>query len=172
VRPLYKIIILVIYLLSITGCQHTPAATTTITPTPDLRIPVFDQFTITYINPENGRLIAQLKTEAQKAIFLGRKPYIEFGLENCQPCKAIGDLLYDPMIQAVFEGTYIIQVDVSVWLNQLYELNMPINEWPSFYQIDADGKPTGKFITQADWGGDYTVESMGPVFFAFFQETQ
>ncbi len=70
------------------------------------------------------------------------------------------------MIDA-FTGTYIIKLDFDYWNPKLSKTGFYVPGIPAFYEIDTDGKPTGRMITGAAWGEDIP-ENQAPPLKRFF----
>jgi thiol-disulfide isomerase/thioredoxin len=130
--------------------------------------PAPDEFSVTVIGSGNAKLTDILQAEAQKAIALGRHPYIEFYADWCPPCNAIKKNLGDPLMVEAFAGTYIIKLDTDVWGDKLSGLGLYVPGIPAFYELDENGKPTGRMITGAAWGEDIPA-NIAPPMKAFFE---
>jgi len=109
---------------------------------------------IVELAPANGDLVEQLRLEAQKAGELGLKPFAEFYATWCPPCQEIAISLEEKnllMIDA-FTGTYIIHLDVDIWLEDEWEqAGFEFEYIPIYYRLDAEGKPTGDWIDGSAW---------------------
>jgi hypothetical protein len=129
--------------------------------------PAPDQFSVIVIEAGSAKLTDILQAEAAKAAALGRDPYIEFYADWCPPCNAIKKNLGDPLMVEAFMGTYIIKLDTDVWGDKLSGLGLYVPGIPAFYELGADGKPTGRMITGAAWGEDIPA-NIAPPMKAFF----
>jgi thiol-disulfide isomerase/thioredoxin len=149
-----------------------PREALTIPPTLDYtstdESPAPDTFSVIHIEPGSAKVEDILKAEAQKATALGRQPYIEFYADWCPPCNAIKDSLGDPRMVEAFAGTYIIKLDTDDWDEKLSGTGLYVPAIPAFYELDANGKPTGRMITGAAWGGDVPA-NIAPPMKAFFE---
>jgi thiol-disulfide isomerase/thioredoxin len=129
--------------------------------------PVPDRFTLVRYAANNGSLTSLLVAEAQRAVDSGRQPYVEFYADWCGPCKALRRSLSDQRMIGAFTDTYIIQLDWDTWEDQLDEAGFTVEAVPAFFEINSDGKPTGRTITGAAWGEDIP-ENMAPPLKKFF----
>ncbi len=130
--------------------------------------PAPEQFSVIVIEEGNAKLTDILQAEAAKAAALGRDPYIEFYADWCPPCNAIKKNLGDPLMVEAFAGTYIIKLDTDVWGDKLSGLGLYVPGIPAFYELGADGKPTGRMITGAAWGEDIP-SNIAPPMKMFFE---
>ena len=130
--------------------------------------PAPDQFSIIVIEAGSAKLTDILKAEAQKAAALGRDPYIEFYADWCPPCNAIKKNLGDPRMVEAFAGTYIIKLNTDVWGDKISSLDLYVPGIPAFYELAANGMPTGRMITGAAWGEDVPA-NIAPPMKAFFE---
>jgi thiol-disulfide isomerase/thioredoxin len=129
-------------------------------------------FVMVELEHANGKLAAQLRSEAQKAQELGLKPFAEFTATWCPPCQMIARFLEEknPLMVNAFDGTYIIHIDVDSWTE--YEREQAGFEFeyiPVFFRLDAEGKPTGDWIDGWSWE-ESTPKNMAPPLKQFFQE--
>ena len=129
--------------------------------------PAPEKFTIVKIERGNGKLEDILQVEAQKAADLSLHPYVEFYADWCPPCNAIKESLGDERMVDAFEGTYIIQLNLNEWEQKLSGTGFRVVGIPAFYEIDAEGRPTGRMITGAAWGEDIP-ENIAPPMKEFF----
>ena len=129
--------------------------------------PAPDRFTVVRIGKTKEKLLDILKVEAKKAMDLGRQPYVEFYADWCPPCKAIRESLGDERMIDAFAGTYIIKLDLDFWEIKLLGTGFNVNGIPAFFELDPDGKPTGRTITGAAWGEDIP-ENIAPPLKDFF----
>jgi thiol-disulfide isomerase/thioredoxin len=130
--------------------------------------PAPDSFTVIRIEPGPAKVKDILQAEAQKAAALGRRPYVEFYADWCPPCNAIKKNLGDPLMVEAFAGTYIIKLDTDVWGDKLSGLGIYVPGIPAFYELGADGKPTGRMITGTAWGEDIPA-NIAPPMKTFFE---
>jgi thiol-disulfide isomerase/thioredoxin len=130
--------------------------------------PAPDQFSVIVIEGGSAKLTDILPAEAAKAAALGRDPYIEFYADWCPPCNAIKKHLGDPLMVDAFAGTYIIKLDLDYWGSKLHGTDLYVPGIPAFYELGADGIPTGRMITGAAWGEDIPA-NIAPPMKAFFE---
>ena len=142
--------------------RQAPATATTDSTTPK-------PFTIVLIPPSDAALTAVLKAEIPKAKELGRKPYAYFYADWCGPCKALRKSLddQDPLMMDAFRGTYIIQLDADTWGKKPEAKPFAVKAIPVLFELDKNGKPTGRKIDGGAWGEDIPV-NMAPPLKAFF----
>jgi thiol-disulfide isomerase/thioredoxin len=130
--------------------------------------PAPDTFSVIHIEPGPAKVKEILRAEAQKAAALSRQPYVEFYADWCPPCNAIRDSLGDPRMVEAFAGTYIIKLDTDDWGEKLSGTGLYVPAIPAFYELDSQGKPTGRMITGAAWGEDVPA-NIAPPMKAFFE---
>jgi thiol-disulfide isomerase/thioredoxin len=125
-------------------------------------------FVITEVAPApNGKLTDALQTYYDTAKSAGLKLYVELGAEWCGPCVALKKSLSDPRMQQALKGTYIIRLDVHAWGDRLEKSGYSPNAIPVFYEVNAEGKPTGRKIDGGAWG-DNIPANMAPPLDHFF----
>ena len=125
-------------------------------------------FTIVRIQLSAGELPAVIKAGMPKAKQLGRKPFVYFYADWCSPCRALRNSLDDPLMIDAFNGTYIIQFDADAWGTRLAGTGFSIRGIPVLFEINNDGKPTGRKIDGGAWG-DNIPRNMAPPLKAFFK---
>jgi thiol:disulfide interchange protein len=128
------------------------------------------QFTIVRLSPSDGALRDLLIAEAHKAGAARRHPFVELDATWCPPCQAIRESLDagDARMVDAFAGTYIVQLDVDQWQNDLLGAGFNPPGIPAYFELDANGKSTGRMITGDAWG-DNIPENMAPPLKTFFQ---
>lgn len=119
------------------------------------------------LSPNQGDLPALLASEAAKASAKGQKPFVEVHAGWCMPCKQLEASLGDPMMQDAFKGTYQIRLDSDAWGNQLMKAGINANGIPAFFELDAQGKPTGRTIDGGAWD-ENIPKNMAPPLKRFF----
>lgn len=127
-------------------------------------------FTRVRLHRGEGDLSTLIAEEAGKAIAANRDPYLEFDATWCPACISIQNTLNagDPGMVEAFAGTYIIQVDIDEWQDDLAGAGYRVNAVPIYYELDASGKPTGRTIDGGAWGENIAV-NMAPPLHEFFQ---
>jgi hypothetical protein len=125
-------------------------------------------FRIVELKPSAGKLDALLKAEVQKAKEAGQKPFLEVYADWCRPCKALRNSLDDARMIDAFDGTYIIQLDGEAWKSELSGPDFVVNEIPVFFELNDEGKPTGRSITSNAWKVNSPAD-MAPPLKRFFQ---
>lgn len=133
--------------------------------------PAPDKFTLVQLERSDAALDSILKAEVEKAKEQGRHPYVEFYADWCPPCIALRKSLSDDRMVDAFSGTYIIQLDLDEWENELPEAGFDVPGIPIFFELDQDGKPTGRTISGGAWGEDIP-ENMAPPLKEFFQSVE
>lgn len=118
------------------------------------------------------------KTQAPSDVFAaaavtasarGLRPFAYATASWCEPCKKLAASLSDPRMKDAFKGTYIVKVDVDDFdAKALAGLGMRVRGVPSFFELGADGTPTGRALL-GDWGAD-VPENMAPALQRFFSQ--
>lgn len=129
--------------------------------------PAPEHFTLTHIDGSKDKLTELLKAEAQKAVQAGRHPFVEFYADWCGPCKRLASHLADPLMVDALDGTYIVKLNSDDWKWVAIEAGFVLDGIPAFFEIDADGKPTGRTVSGAAWEEDIP-QNMAPPLKAFF----
>jgi thiol-disulfide isomerase/thioredoxin len=124
-------------------------------------------FVVTELSTSVGALPDALKVEAAKAKAQGLKPHVEFWASWCQPCMDLAKSLGDPKMEAAFKGTYIIRLNADEWGDKLGVTGFNASAIPVFYELDAEGKKTGKTIDGGAWG-ENIPENMAPPLDQYF----
>ena len=129
--------------------------------------PAPDRFTVVRVGSSQAALADVLRAESKKAAAMGRHPYAEFYADWCGPCQAIKKYLGDARMTAAFAGTYIIKLNWDDWKPKLPDAGFDVPVIPAFFEVDNDGKPTGRTITGSAWRED-TPENIAPPLQRFF----
>jgi thiol:disulfide interchange protein len=119
------------------------------------------------LKPSAGELATALPAEVAKARAQHLKPFVEIGAEWCKPCKQLEASLNDPKMKEAFDGTYLIRLDVDDWSGSLSTFELEPTVIPVVFEVDAQGKSTGRSINGNDWGAT-TAENVAPQFKVFF----
>jgi hypothetical protein len=143
---------------------QTPTRTAVHSPTSSSTQP---PYSMVELEKSSEELSSLLYEKAQQAERLGRAPYIQCTADWCPSCRALERSMNDERMIAAYSGTYIILVDVDIWLDRLPSVGLYVTGVPSIYELTYEGKPTGRFITGAAWG-DNIPENMAPPLDAFF----
>ncbi len=130
--------------------------------------PAPDRFTREHLVPADGSLPELLNREAAEAKAAGRTPYVEFGLSNAQPCRDLDESLSDERMIDAFAGTHIVHLDIRDWGNRPPGTEFRVDAVPAFFEIDDEGRPTGRSIDGNAWG-ENVPENMAPPLKDFFQ---
>ncbi len=104
-------------------------------------------------------LAAQLRAHAERAEARGLRPFFEVGAIWCPPSKLFGDALVDPRMEAALAGVYLIRADMDEFGGDPLLTELGVSTVPMFFELDAEGRSTGRSITGAAWGAD-TIENM------------
>jgi hypothetical protein len=114
--------------------------------------------TIVELGPDQP-LADQLKAHAAQAQARGLRPVFEVGAIWCPPSKLFGDALDHQHMQTALANVYLIRADMDAFGHDplLRELN--VVAVPVFFELDGEGRTTGRSITGAAWGAD-TVDNM------------
>ncbi len=129
--------------------------------------PAPEKFALVKITGKGAPLDEILYIEAQKAVELGFAPFVDFYADWCPPCRAIDANIGDELMIDAFSGTYIIQLDFDEWKEKITDAGFYVVGIPTYYEIDAEGRSTGRMITGAAWGEDIP-ENIAPPMKAFF----
>jgi thiol:disulfide interchange protein len=130
--------------------------------------PAPTSFTLVILHPSQGDLSSLLALHASLAAQLNRKPFVEFSADWCPPCQALAASLSDARMVEAFRGTYIIRLDLDEWKSKLARSGFTVLGVPTFFELDGDGRPSGRILTGAAWGEDIP-ENMAPPLKEFFQ---
>jgi hypothetical protein len=123
------------------------------------------------IAPSQGDLVPLLKIHYERAQQKGLKPYAEFYADWCPPCVALKRHASDPRLVDAFRGTYVVVLNLDDWQDKLKGTGFFPRIIPVFYELNDQGKSTGRQITGDDWGKNKnTPEHMAPVLKAFFHK--
>ena len=130
--------------------------------------PAPESFSVVELRTPQGDLAALLAAHAERAGELERRPFVEFTAEWCPSCVLLEKSLEDERMIEAFQGTYIIRLDIDEWKSRLGRSDFVVVGVPAFFELDGDGRPTGRSLTGAAWGPDLP-ENMAPVLQAFFR---
>jgi hypothetical protein len=142
-------------------------------PTPSLPAPrhesiLDDRKEHQVVQIHRGDLREQLRAHASEAELCGLRPFVEFGATWCPPSAMFGRVLDDPQMVAALAGVYLIRAESDHFeADQLIDAGFNIRAVPVFYELDAEGGPSGRQINGGAWGAD-TVENMSRVMGEFF----
>jgi thiol-disulfide isomerase/thioredoxin len=148
---------------SATGTEaptDTPTPTFTLSPT---RLP----YTMVELEDTGEEFAVLVRQEARNAESVGQTPYIQAYADWCPACRALKRSMKDERMIAAYSGTYILLVNIDIWLDQLPKIGIYLTGVPSIYELDYEGRPTGRFITGAAWE-ENTPENMAPPLDDFF----
>lgn len=129
--------------------------------------PAPDKFALVKIVGNGVPLDEILYAEAQNAVELGIKPFVDFYADWCPPCRAIEENIGDELMIDAFTGTYIIQLDFDEWKGNITDAGFYVVGIPTYYEVDAEGRSTGRMITGGAWGED-VAGNIAPPMKAFF----
>lgn len=112
----------------------------------------------------------QIIQHAREAEGRGLRPFIEFTASWCPPSAAFDDSLEHPLMVQALAGIYLIRVDIDEFSGfSGYEAyGFKVYGVPIFFELDAEGRPTGAQITSSAWGPDIP-ENMSRVMGKFFR---
>lgn len=115
-----------------------------------------------------GEVLQRLREHAAEAEQLGLRPFVEFGASWCPPSVMFARSLSDPRMAASLAGVYLIRAEADRWDYQLARAaGFDIATVPVFYELDAEGRPSGHSINGGAWGAD-TIDNMARVLTPFF----
>lgn len=129
--------------------------------------PAPDKFSLVKIVGNGAPLDEILYAEAQKAFELGLNPFVDFYADWCPPCRAIDANIGNELMIDAFTGTYIIQLDFDEWKEKITDAGFYVVGIPAYYEVDVEGRSTGRMITGGAWGED-VAENIAPPLKAFF----
>lgn len=104
-------------------------------------------------------LAASLREHANAAELVKLRPFLEFGAVWCPPSRMFGDALEDPRMRAALAGVYLIRAELDDFASDPFVREVRATAVPAFYELDAEGRWTGRQITGGAWGAD-TIENM------------
>lgn len=97
------------------------------------------------------------------------RPFVYTTARWCAPCKKLNESLSDPRMKDAFKGTYVVKLDIDDFDEKtLSNLGVRVRAVPSFFELGADGTPTGRMMV-GDWGPD-VPENMAPALTSFFRQ--
>jgi hypothetical protein len=108
-----------------------------------------------------------LREHANAAELAKLRPFLEFGAVWCPPSRIFGDSLEDPRMKSALAGVYLIRAEMDDFSDDPYARELRATSVPVFYELDADGRWTGRTINGGAWGAD-TIENMSRVMSGFF----
>jgi hypothetical protein len=110
-------------------------------------------FVVVQIEPARAEFHDAILDEIARAQREHLKPYLEFWAPWCRACVDFKNSLGDARVRAALAGTYIIMINVDDWGDHLSETGFAPNEIPTFYELRADGRPTGRRSPEGGWRG-------------------
>jgi hypothetical protein len=101
----------------------------------------------------------------------GMKPFVYATATWCGPCAKLNASMSDPRMKDAFRGTYVVKLDIDEFDEKvLGNLGMRVRAVPSFYELGADGTPTGRMLV-GTWKRD-VPEDMAPMLKGFFRSAR
>jgi hypothetical protein len=120
------------------------------------------------VHIRGGAPLAGLLREHANAAELARlRPFLEFGATWCPPSRIFGDSLEDPRMKSALAGVYLIRAEMDEFGDDPVSRELRPVSVPVFYELDADGRATGRTINGGAWGAD-TIENMSRTMTGFF----
>lgn len=158
-----RFVLLCLTTLSLAGCsQSTPSDSVVITST----------HSVTKLTPAGGELGAQLQSLAARAKQEDLKPFVQFTAVWCGPCRDLQASMNDPLMVEAFAKTFIIQINADDFTDkQFAAAGFTLDGIPAFYELDEQGKPTGRLVDGGAWE-DNIPANMAPVLRKFFNNEQ
>lgn len=121
---------------------------------------------VVHIHPGTS-LAALLREHANAAELAKLRPFLEFGAVWCPPSRIFGDALEDPRMRSALAGVYLIRAELDEFGDDPYARELRATSVPVFYELDAEGRSTGRTINGGAWGAD-TIENMSRTMTGFF----
>ena len=112
-------------------------------------------------------LAALLREHANAAELAKLRPFLELGAVWCPPSRLFGDALEDPRMRAALAGVYLIRAELDEFGDDPYARELRAVAVPVFYELNAEGRWTGRTINGGAWGAD-TIENMSRTMSGFF----
>jgi hypothetical protein len=112
-------------------------------------------------------LAALLREHANAAELAKLRPFLEFGAVWCPPSRMFGEVLEDPRMKSALAGVYLIRAEMDEFMDDPYAKELRLSSVPVFFELDAEGRHTGRTITGGAWGAD-TIENMSRTMTGFF----
>lgn len=117
--------------------------------------------------PKQGDLATLIAAEVDKARARNLRSFLELRAEWCKPCKQLEASMNDSRMTEAFAGTYLISIDIDEWTGKLDTIDVSADSIPVFYELDEQGKPTGRKIDGGAWDENIPA-NMAPPLKAFF----
>lgn len=122
--------------------------------------------------PAGGPLDVQLKREALAAKKKGLRSFAELTADWCKPCRAVTKYLGDPRMVDALSGVHLIRIDADAFtVEQLEKSKLAAPGVPFFFELDDQGKATGRKLSSSVWAEDIP-ENMAPPLKAFFHKAR
>jgi thiol:disulfide interchange protein len=115
---------------------------------------------------KNDDVVTVAKHAFDKAKAKNLRTFVELRADWCGPCKKLEAAEDDPLMKDAFTGTYVLRVDVGEAGTKLGPYRS--DAIPAFFEVGADGRPTGRTITGGAWAED-TPPNMAPALKSFFR---
>jgi hypothetical protein len=110
-----------------------------------------------------------LRTQQQLARDRGQTVVVMLTGRRCRPCRGVDEALSDPAMQVALDGVRLLRVDIEVFREEIDELGMPRDVYPSFFLLGPDLSPRDA-IHGGEWGAD-VADNIAPVIGAFVRGT-
>lgn len=118
-------------------------------------------FTVVKLSKSAGELKSQMLAQQQQSEKLHQKIFVQLTADWCIHCRKLNASLANKKMKDAFQRTYIVQLDVDEWKDQLGSIDVHPNGIPAFYQIGENGLATNYTINGGAWGEDM-VANMAP----------
>lgn len=147
--------------LFLAGCLHSSTSESVV---------ITSTHSITKLTPAGGDLTAQLQSLAARAKHENLKPFVQFTAVWCGPCRELQACMNDPLMAEAFAHTFIIQINADDFSDkQFAAAGFTLDGIPAFFELDAQGKPTGRVIDGGAWEENIPA-NMAPVLRKFFND--
>ena len=90
-------------------------------------------------------------------------------VEDCKPCNAVESALTSAELQQAFAHTRLVRLDAMEFLAELARLGVPMDAFPAFVLLGADGHATD-YVHGGEWDDD-KPENIAPVLKSFLEGT-
>ena len=124
--------------------------------------------TIVDLVPSQGALPDLLRVQTGRARADELRAFVYVHASWCGPCRHLERTLdREPQLQRAFRGVHVIRLDNEAWGDALPRAGLTRNSMPKFFELDENGRPTGRAIDGRAWN-DGSAASMAAALDPFF----